>query len=44
MEPRRNEEHEEIPLLQSLKNALFPLPLRALGGLRGENLFLDRYR
>jgi hypothetical protein len=44
IKPRRNEEHEERKTGKSLKRLLFSSPLRALGALRGENLFLDFYR
>jgi hypothetical protein len=44
IEPRRNEEHEERKTGKSLKRLNFFSPLRALGALRGENLFLDFYK
>jgi hypothetical protein len=43
IKPQRNEEHEEGKKCKSLKRSGFSPPLRALGVLRGEILFLDLY-
>jgi hypothetical protein len=44
IKPRRNQEHEERKNGKSLKRLNFSSPLRALGALRGEILFLDFYK